>query len=462
MFDWFWSFLYLISKTLFKLIDGLIQCANYLCGVDPITINGEEVDFMEYILTSNQVSFAFKVSALIGIILVVVFSIIAILRTIAKEKSEGTPAQIVGKAIKSILSFLFIPVIMIVIVNAGNIFMDAMYKATMQGEASLGDFLFKAFAMESGVSEAKVDAFLADPNMSWKSTSDVWSLMDLGEFEFIFSWIAGSVILGCIGMSMMYFVSRVISIAILYIAAPFSIGASVLDDGARLKLWREQILIKFITGYGMMIAINIFAMICLLVMSPSLVFFSKGSFWDFLMKLLLIAGGGVALKQSMALIGNLVSNGAGSNELRDAAIAGGLSGALGSIPGSGIVGGIGTSIKQEVTGKTAQSILPSWAQRSYSGKRGGGNNAQKDELLGELGSDSQNSNSPISGSGKTSALNAIMGKDNNSNKKQNNDDSNNKNDNKPNRGDSLVNNLINGVGKVGSNAQGDGFEDVYE
>ena len=117
MFDWFWHILYQVSKTLFKIIDGLIQCANYLCGVEPVRVAGEKVDFLEYILTSNQIGFAFRVAALIGMIIVVVFSIIAILRTLSKEKAEGTPAQIAGKAAKSVLSFLFIPLIMIRVVQ---------------------------------------------------------------------------------------------------------------------------------------------------------------------------------------------------------------------------------------------------------------------------------------------------------------------------------------------------------
>lgn len=462
MFDWFWSFLYLISKTIFKIIDGLLQCANYLCGIEPVKVDGEEVDFLQYILTSNQIGFAFRVAALIGMIIVVVFSIIAILRTLAKEKSEGTPAQIAGKAVKSILSFLFIPMIMIVIVNAGNIFMKAMYDATLQGSSSLGDFLFKAFAMESGVNESSIDAFLANPNADWRNTSDVWMLMDLSNFEFIFSWIAGGVILGCLGVSMMYFVSRVISIAILYIAAPFSIGSSVLDDGARFKLWKEQILIKFITGYGMMIAINIFGMICLLVMNPTLVFFEQGSFIDYLMKLLLIAGGGVSLKQSMALIGNLISNGAGSNELRDTAIAGGLGGMLGRIPGAGLISGIGSSIKQEITGKAAQAILPSWAQRSYGGggKSGAGSNSDADK-----GSDSKNSNSPIASAGKNIAKAAIGGAANgltvgNNTKDENNKKNDNTNDKKTGavgQGNNLVNNAINNGGKASG-----GYDDLYD
>lgn len=459
MFDWFWHFLYQISKTLFKIIDGLVQCANYLCGVDPVQVDGVEVDFLEYILTSNQIGFAFRVAALIGIIVVVVFSIIAILRTLAKEKAEGTPAQIAGKAVKSILSFLFIPMIMIVVVNAGNIFMDAMYNATLQGDASLGDFLFKAFAMESGVSESAVDEFLANPNLDWRNTSDVWGLMDLSEFEFIFSWIACGVILGSIGVSMMYFVSRAISIAILYIAAPFSIGSSVIDDGARFKLWREQILIKFITGYGMMIAINIYAMICLLVMNPTLVFFEKGSFIDYLMKLLLIAGGGVSLKQAMALIGNLISNGAGSNELRDTAIAGGLGGMVKRIPGVGILSGIGSSMKQEITGKAAQKVLPYWAQRSYGNgtARGGAKGGES-----EKGSDSKNSNSPTTTSKNNTVKNAIQGSNSNKSPSNNSDKKNgdNTNDKKVadnGKGNSLVSNAINNTGK-----KSDGYDDLYD
>ena len=463
MFDWFWSFLYLISKTLFKIIDGLIQCANYLCGITPVKVDGEEVDFLQYILTSNQIGFAFRVAALLGMIVVVVFSIIAILRTLAKEKAEGTPAQIAGKAVKSILSFLFIPMIMIVVVNAGNIFMKAMYDATLQGSSSLGDFLFKAFAMESGVVEGDVDAFLANPNADWRNTSDVWTLMDLSNFEFIFSWIACGVILGCVGVSMMYFVSRVISIAILYIAAPFSIGASVIDDGARFKLWREQILIKFITGYGMMVAINIFGMICLLVMNPSLVFFEQGSFVDYLMKLLLIAGGGVSLKQAMALIGNLISSGAGSNELRDTAIAGGLGGLAGKIPGAGALGSLGGAMKQELTGKAAQSLLPSWAQRSYgnNGKSGGANGGQ-----GEQGSDSKNSNSPIASAGKNMAKNAISGavsglaggdKANGGGDNKKSDNTNDKKAEAGGQGNNLVNAAINNVGKASG-----GYDDLYD
>ena len=306
---------------------------------------------------------------------------------------------------------------------------------------------------------------MADAGRYWRNTDDVWWLMgDLSKFEFLFSWIACSVILTSVGISMMYFVSRVIAITILYIVAPFSIGASVLDDGARFKLWREQILIKFITGYGMMIAINVYAMICLLVMNPSLVFFEDGSFIDYLMKLLLIAGGGISLKQTMSLIGNLISSGAGSNELRDAAIAGGLGGLAGRIPGAGFFGAVGSTMKQEITGRTAQAVLPSWAQRSYgNGSRGGGGAA----AAKEKDSDSKNSNAPASSGGSSTAKKAISGTTNSGDKGKKDGekkDGENTNDKKVEggQGNSLVNDAIENTGKDEGKEQGGGYDNLYD
>ena len=85
MFSWLWELLYSISKTMFRLIDGLILCANLLCGIKPINFKGEETDFLSYLLLSDEISFAFKVSALLATILLVLFTVLVIIRSIAKD-----------------------------------------------------------------------------------------------------------------------------------------------------------------------------------------------------------------------------------------------------------------------------------------------------------------------------------------------------------------------------------------
>jgi hypothetical protein len=55
------------------------------------------------------------------------------------------------------------------------------------------------------------------------------------------------------------------------------------------------------------------------------------------MKLLIIAGGALTMQKAMALVGNLVSQGAGSNELRDNALSmGGLAKMAGGVAGKAL------------------------------------------------------------------------------------------------------------------------------
>ena len=341
MFDWFWDFLYMFSQTLFRLIDGLILCANKLCGIDSVSFDGENTDLLSYLFFSNEVGFAFKITALLATILVVVFSVFMIIRSITKEKAEGTPGQIAVKAFKTMLTFFFVPAVMIAFMMIGNIFLTAIYSATMQASATPGTFLFCAFAEDGGMPAEMVELF-RNGTYDYRNAEEVRACMDLSNFPFLFSWLAGGVVLFGIGSAMLIFVDRVISLVILYIASPVSISTSALDDGARFKLWRDQFLSKFIMGYGMIIAINIYALVCSLVMRPGFAFFTGDGagieFLDLLIKLLIIAGGALTMQKSMALVGNLVSSGAGSNELRDNAftagrLAGMASGFLGSTVG---------------------------------------------------------------------------------------------------------------------------------
>ena len=328
MFNWFWEFLYMLSKTIFRIIDGLTLCANKLCGIDTISFEGEETDFLSYLLFSDEIGFAFRVSAILATILLVVFTVFMIIKSIAKDKSEGTPAQIAVKTFKTLVMFFLVPAIIIAFMALGNVFVKALYAATMQSAASPGAFLFCAFAQDGGMS-AEYVALFRTGELDYNNTDIVSMYMSLSDFPFLFSWIAGGVVLFGIGSAMLVFVDRVLSLVILYIAAPISLSTSVLDDGARFKLWRDQFLTKFIMGYGMILAINIYALVCGLVTKPGFAFFPGEDFGtqflDLIMKLLIMAGGALTMQKSMALVGNLVSSGAGSNELRDNALSmGGL------------------------------------------------------------------------------------------------------------------------------------------
>ena len=341
MFDWFWEFLYGISKSLLRLIDGLISCTNKLCGIETVNIGGTETDLVSYMLRSEALADGFKVAAISGFIVLIFFTIARIIMVVLKEKPDMSPIKVAGKAFKALLLFLFVPAIMLTLIWALNTLMNALYQATMNGSQSLGTFLFRAFSQDAEILNQSVyDQIIAGKDL-YLDTDTVSVAIELSDFDFIFSWISGVALLFTLAGALIQFVDRAISIGVLFMVSPFSIASSVIDDGGRFKLWREQVLLKFISGYGIILYLNIYCLLISLI-APSDVVFFEGTFINNLFKLLVIIGGGFAMQRGSALIGNLISAGAGSRELMDASLGRmGAAAAMGALKlaGKGVMAG---------------------------------------------------------------------------------------------------------------------------
>ena len=410
MFDWFWEFLFSISQTIFAIIDGLMLCANKMCGIDPIIVDGEETDILSHFLFSDNVKFAFAVSAILGTVLLVIFSVFMILRTITKDKDEGTPAQIAIKAFKHLLMFFFVPVVIVAFIFLGNAFLKAIYSALIGGTPSIGSYLFSSFAVQGGMDPDIAEQFLRG-ELDYEITSEVAKHMTIADYPSVFSLIAGLVIMFGLGSAMFVFVDRVIAIVMLYIAAPISISSSVLDDGARFKLWRDQFIIKFLTAYGMILALNISAMGCGLIMNPEFSFFEDPNA-DRIMNLLVIGGGAWSVQKAMSLVGNLVSNGAGSNELRDhtltsGRLAGKVGGALATVTGVRAAKSIlsdALSMKSRDLGSRLAGVSDKQTSNSGSSRSSVGVNQ-------EGTSGAKNNEKPTYGQNQGEAKDAILNKD---------------------------------------------------
>lgn len=435
MFDWFWDFLYSISKNIYRIIDGLMQVANMMCGIDPITINSEETDLISYLFNSSNIQFAFRACAIIGFILIILLSIVAIIRTAVKEKIEETPGQICVKAFKAVITFMFVPFLMIVIVNLLNVFMIALYKATLSGNTTLGDFMFVSFAQDSDYQAANqlVSQF---PNQQiWLNTDTVKTYIDVTEYNYFFSWLAGISILINIAWSLLLFVDRAISLVILYILSPLSIASTVIDGGARFKMWRDQTLTKFAVGYGTIIGLNVYLLVINAVIGVT--FFSN-QWLNMLVKILFIVGGALSMKKAMALVGNLVTQGGGSQELREQAMGrGGLMKSLTGFGSGALSTGFGAAKALMHPASTAKNVGSAIANKfGFGGNSGPSEQAKQleaqnktNELLSSLLNGNQNNNSAIGGNGNA-VRNAIQnsGAQNSSNVNSNQVPNNNLND----------------------------------
>ena len=121
MFNWVWDLLYGISKSIYQIIDALLACANMLCGIEPIRYQNTEMDLLTFLLKNKNVTYGFVGAVGIGLVLVVVFAVFAIIKSVASEKEGLTPTQIYVKVGKILLTFLFIPFCLSLLIYFSNV-----------------------------------------------------------------------------------------------------------------------------------------------------------------------------------------------------------------------------------------------------------------------------------------------------------------------------------------------------
>ena len=382
MFNWFWEFLYGLIKVPLFCIDIIMMIARKLCGIDPIqveeTVNGEtvvrDVDLLSYFMEGETILGAFGYVCLFGFILLFLFTAFRILRDQLSFYEKKSPVRTCLDAAKTLLFFLLVPAIMIVGTTFVATLLRGVYEATANGNSGLGGAMFVIFADEAyigpdGDKQAVLEAFrtcsleeyLAGTNeYSYYNTSLVSQYFSLSKFN-IFLGLVGSIsVLILLSLTLLSFVERIISLVLLFVIAPLPMSASPLDDGERFKIWREQTINKFLIAYGGLLALNIFSL--MLPMIASISFFrmggTGGNLVNGIARLLFIIGGAFACRRGMVLIGNLISRGAGSQDLMDQSHLSGGMASLAHLAGRVVKGTFGA-----VTGAASKGIQTglSWA-----------------------------------------------------------------------------------------------------
>lgn len=341
MFNWFWEFIYALIKVPLFCIDIIMMISRKLCGIDPILVESEvggevvteEVDLLTYFMGGESIINAFGYVCLFGFILLFLFTVFRIVRDQASFYDKKSPIKICIDSAKVLLYFLLVPTIMIVGTTFISTILVGIYEATANGNTGLGGAMFTIFSDEAYIGPVEdkaniIEAFrtcsLEDyirgtNQYSYYNTELVSQYFKLSKLN-IFLGLVGSIsVLILLSLTLLSFVERIISLVLLFIIAPLPISASPLDDGERFKMWREQTINKFITAYGGLLALNVFAL--MLPMIAKIDFLpitgSLGSVINGIARLLFIIGGAFACRRGMVLVGNLVSRGAGSQDLMD-------------------------------------------------------------------------------------------------------------------------------------------------
>jgi len=314
--DMFFSFLYLCFSFTCKLIDFIKDIFYMLCGIDPVTINGEKTDLLSTVLRAETIRRAFLLIFLIGVILLVVFTIIAILKSNYQEKQSW--ASVLKKSGQSFVIALLIPFTVLAGITLTNAVMSSVSiamnpygnsaHATIGGEflATIGSDCFTA----DGDKEQVMAKFVSG-ELDYTDIGLVKSYFDIQKMNYLIGILGSFVMLIMFVLSSITFVQRIFDIVLLYLVSPISISTIPLDEGNRFKVWKDTMVGKILSAYGIVLVMNLFFLIIPIVYQ---VRFFDSDFENGVVYILFLIGGSFAVSKANDIIARLCGAESGRNE----------------------------------------------------------------------------------------------------------------------------------------------------
>lgn len=156
-------------------------------------------------------------------------------------------------------------------------------------------------------------------------------IIRMNSFNMVFALFMAITLIVVIVMSMLGLVKRLYDLVILFLSLPLVSSLLPLDDGAHFKIWRETVISKVVLAYGTVIAVNVFMLLCPIILS-----LGGSGFAINILKALLLVGGALAINGGQLLFARLM--GTSAEEFRDMtnsarALAGGVMGTVGAMKG---------------------------------------------------------------------------------------------------------------------------------
>lgn len=320
--NWIFELLYGFQKTICYIIDFIREIFYTLAGIEKVTIDGEEEDLLSHFLLSPSVKTTFFYIFLVAIILLVVFVMVAIIRSeYANAENKKSKTLILGNALKSFLIFLMVPFILLAGISLTNVVMSAInasmnpYVLQAGGRATIGGQILVTSGQYAYIGEegarAQIEQMFLTGQLDYFDMSVVQQYYNLRSMDFLIGIFGSIVIMVMFVMSAVTFIQRIFDIVLLFIISPVSVSTIPVDDGNRFRIWRDMMISKVLSAYGIILSMNLFFIIVPQI--QGITFFTD-SFKNGIVKILFLIGGAFAVTKANLVIAQLTGNTAGNNE----------------------------------------------------------------------------------------------------------------------------------------------------
>lgn len=354
-------FFFMIERYLLIIVDMLEDCFKVLAGVkDVSTTDGRTGSLLSILAGTGFVTTTILIVVAVSVVLCFFFSILATIKSISDM--GGQESKPVGHVIRMTAQALFrmilIPIMGLFLIVLGDKIMVSITTAmTLSENSSIARTIFvmstldavneddgakdmkgnlvkskseirkynssTRYAAVSGSKDA-ADYGLTDKfrkpfyegTKSYRNWTDVGDTFALTRIDYFIGIGCAFFFIMILGTIMFVLVSRIFDVIVLLIIEPLFVCQMPLDDGEAYKKWSDLFLGKLFSGYGMVVAMYLYLLVAAQVFNGEIAFFPPGTdtVSDYLMKMLLLIGGGFAVMQAGPLVTSILSVMASMNE----------------------------------------------------------------------------------------------------------------------------------------------------
>lgn len=325
-----------------RLIDGIMEIFSSIAGVTDVTVQGERVNIIEYLVGDSTVGTIFWCVFILAVGLTCIFGIVALVKNmIANNRNISSIIGKIGLSLLGTMAMLLVVILGILISNSLLTLVAEIFQignttklSNALFNACVGEWLNGFSVAEIDITSCNVSQILGDYNAAvfgiWPTSWKCNGMVNPNTFLYLPSMVAAIALMIAMVVAIINLAKRIYEIVLMYIIMPVSMATLPLDDGAKFKMWRETFVTKIILAYGTVFSVNIF--ILLLPLLSRMHIDGVGSFGNSMFVIFMIIGGAMVIPAGQNLFARLFGTAddmhAGGSFLHSAFYGGRIAGAM--------------------------------------------------------------------------------------------------------------------------------------
>lgn len=342
MLIFFQELIMLLFLWFLRLIDGIMEIFSAIAGITDVTVQGERVNIIEYLVGDSTVGTIFWCVFILAVGLTCIFGIVALVKNmIANNRNVSSIIGKIGLSLLGTMAMLLVVILGILISNSLLTLVAEIFQignttklSNALFNACVGEWLNGFSVAEIDITNCSVSQILGDYNATalgiWPTSWKCNGMVNPNTFLYLPSMIAAIALMIALVVAIINLAKRVYEIVLLYIIMPVSMATLPLDDGAKFKMWRETFVTKIILAYGTVFSVNIF--ILLLPLLSRMHIDGVGGFGNSMFIIFMIIGGAMVIPAGQNLFARLFGTAddmhAGGSFLHSAFYGGRIAGAM--------------------------------------------------------------------------------------------------------------------------------------